>query len=145
MRHENPPDDQIRELLTRVRTIAVVGASSDRTRTSNSIMKRLMDHGYTVIPVNPNEREVHGQRAFARLSDVPVSVDLVNVFRRPEYTPSIAHEAVQIHARGLWLQQGVWNEEAAAIATAGGLVVVMDQCIAVMLSLLGVPPIRGHK
>jgi predicted CoA-binding protein len=89
-----------------------------------------------VIPVNPNETYVHGIPAAASLLDLKKAVDIVDVFRRAEYAPEVARQAVQIGARALWLQQGVVSEEAAAIASAAGLVVVMDDCIAVALSLL---------
>ena len=134
----NPSDDAIRELLTQTRTIAVVGASSSADRSSNGVMAKLLRVGYRVIPVNPNEREVLGQPAVARLADIAEPVDLVDVFRRPEHTPAIAREAVAIGARALWLQQGVINEEAATIARTGGLVVVQDACIAVLHAVLRV-------
>ena len=135
----NPSDEQIRSLLTSASTIAVVGASHKPERASHGVMERLLMAGYTVIPVNPNETMVLGQRAYPSLSDVPVPVDIVDVFRRAEYTPAIADEAVKIRARALWLQQGVWNDEAAARATNGGLIVVMDACIATLYGFLRVP------
>jgi predicted CoA-binding protein len=133
-------DDEIRRLLTEARTIAVVGASSKSWRPSHGIMRRLLDVGYRVIPVNPHEREVLGEKAYARLRDVPEAIDIVDVFRRWTETPAVAHDAVAVGARCLWLQSGVVNEEAARIATAGGLVVVMDACIAVVHTVLAVPP-----
>ena len=139
MAHRNPPDDDIRQLLTSASTIAVVGASSSPERSSNGIMGRLLQLGYTVIPVNPNETTVLGQKAYASLSDIPVPIDIVDVFRRAEFTPAIADEAVQVRAKALWLQQGVTNEDAATRATAGGLMVVMDACIAVEHATLRVP------
>ena len=105
-------------------------------------MGQLLQLGYRVIPVNPNETNVLGQKAYPSLTDVPVPVDIVNVFRRAEYTPAIADEAVHGHAKALWLQQGVVNEDAAARAKAGGLLVVMDACIAVAHAALRVPPRR---
>jgi predicted CoA-binding protein len=102
-------------------------------------MQRLLRVGYRVVPVNPNEREVLGQRAYASLADVPEAVDIVDVFRRAEYTPAIADAAVAIGAKALWLQQGVVNELAAERARAGGLLVAMDSCIAVAHSMLGIP------
>ena len=142
MAHSNPPDADIRQLLSSASTIAVVGASSNPERPSNSIMARLQQLGYRVIPVNPNETEVLGEKAYASLSDVPVEIDIVDVFRRAEYTPAIAGEAVTIGARALWLQQGVWNDEAATRAKAGGLIVIMDACIAVEFTVLRVPAKR---
>ena len=102
-------------------------------------MWKLLKVGYRVIPVNPNETEILGQKAYPSLSDVPVPIDIVDVFRRAEYTPAVADEAVKVHAKTLWLQQGVTNEDAAARAEAGGLTVVMDACIGTMHTMLHVP------
>jgi hypothetical protein len=138
--HRNPPDGEIRQLLTSASTIALVGASSNPERSSNGVMGRLLQLGYTVVPVNPNETTVLGQKAYASLSEVPVPIDIVDVFRRAEFTPAIADEAVKVRAKALWLQQGVTNDDAAARATAGGLMMVMDACIAVEHATLQVPP-----
>jgi predicted CoA-binding protein len=137
--HANPSDDDLRRLLTEAKTVAVVGASSNPERSSHGIMRKLQSAGYRVIPVNPNETEVLGEKAYPRLEDIPEPVDIVNVFRRPEYTPPIADSAAAIGAKALWLQSGISNDDAAARATAGGLVVVMDACIGVMHSMLRVP------
>jgi len=134
--HTNPPDNEVRALLNSARTIAVVGASSSPSRSSNGVMSRLLQLGYTVIPVNPNETEVLGQKAYASLADVPVPIDIVDVFRRDEFTQGVADEAVAVHAKTLWLQQGLWNEDAAARAKAGGLTVVMDECLGVVASVM---------
>jgi predicted CoA-binding protein len=142
MAHENPPDAELRQLLDQAQTIAVVGASSNPARPSHGIFKKLLAVGYHVIPVNPNEREVLGQKAHASLSEVPVPVDIVNVFRRSEYTPDIADQAVAIGAKALWLQSGISSAEAAARAGAGGLTLVMDACIGVLHGVLRVPPKR---
>jgi len=139
MPHHNPPDDVLRQLLTSASTIAMVGASSNPDRPSNGIMRKLLSAGYHVIPVNPNETSVLGERAYASLADVPERIDIVDVFRRAEFTPAIADEAVKIGAKALWLQSGVVNDEAAAKAEAGGLMAVMDACIGVMHSVLRVP------
>jgi predicted CoA-binding protein len=135
----NPSDQELRQLLTSASTIAIVGASSNPDRSSYGIMWKLLKVGYRVIPINPNETEVLGQKAYPSLSDVPVPIDIVDVFRRAEYTPAIADEAVKVHAKALWLQQGVTNEDAAARAKAGGLTVVMDACIGTLHTVLGVP------
>ena len=132
-------DDAIRQLLTDARTIAVVGASSSPDRPSHGIMRKLLSAGYTVIPVNPRETDVLGQKAYPTLADVPVPIDIVDVFRRAEDTPPIAEEAVRIGAKVLWLQSGIVSDLAAATAEAGGLSVVMDACIGTMHSLLRVP------
>ena len=139
MPHHNPPDDVLRQLLTSASTIAMVGASSNPDRPSNGIMRKLLSAGYRVIPVNPNETSVLGERAYASLADVPEPIDIVDVFRRAEVTPAIADEAVKIGAKALWLQSGVVNDEAAAKAEAGGLMAVMDAGIGVMHSVLRVP------
>jgi uncharacterized protein len=136
--HQNPSDSDIRRLLSDARTIAVVGASSNPERPSNGIMRRLKSAGYRVIPVNPNETDVLGERAYPSLADVPARIDIVDVFRRSEYTPAIADDAVKVGAKALWLQSGVTNEDAAARAAAGGLTVVMDACISVMHAVLQV-------
>jgi predicted CoA-binding protein len=139
MPHRNPSDQELKRLLSAASTIAIVGASSNPERPSNGIMWRLKSVGYRVIPVNPNEAEVLGERAYPTLLDVPEPIDIVDVFRRPEYTPAIADAAVKVGAKALWLQSGVTNEEAAARAEAGGLTVVMDACISVMHAMLQVP------
>jgi predicted CoA-binding protein len=139
MPHTNPSDDAIRRLLTDARTIALVGASSNPDRPSHGIMRKLLSVGYRVIPVTPRDTEVLGQRAYKTLAEIPEPVDIVDVFRRAEDTPPIAAEAVQIGAKVLWLQLGIASDEAAAIAEAGGLTVVMNLCIGTAHSLLQVP------
>jgi predicted CoA-binding protein len=141
--HRNPSDAEIKQLLSSASTIAVVGASSNPDRSSNGVMWRLMQLGYRVIPVNPNETEVLGQKAYASLPDVPVPIDIVDVFRRAEFTPAIADDAVKVHAKTLWLQQGIWSEDAAARAKAGGLTVVMDACIGTVHAMLQVQHARS--
>ena len=137
--HTNPSDDDIKSLLTSAQTIAIVGASSNPEKSSYGIMRKLQSVGYHVIPVNPRETEVLGERAYASLSDIPVPIDIVDVFRRSEDTPPIADEAVKIGAKALWLQSGIENEEAATRAKAGGLTVVMDSCLGTMHAVLRVP------
>ncbi len=139
MPHENPSDQALYELLDRAQTIAVVGASSNPARPSYGIFQKLLSAGYRVIPVNPNETEVHGQKAYPSLAAVPHPVDLVDVFRRAEETPPLADEAADIGAKTLWLQSGIINEQTAEAAKARGLTMVMDACIGVELSVLGVP------
>jgi uncharacterized protein len=139
MTHQNPTDDAIYKLLVDAKTVAVVGASNTAGRPSYGIVQQLMRLGYDVIPVNPNEATVLGRKTVASLAELKQPVDIVDVFRRSEYTPEIAGQAVAIGAKVLWLQEGVANEQAADIARAGGLVVVMDTCIGVMHSILRVP------
>jgi uncharacterized protein len=111
--------------------VAVVGISSKPLRPSHEVASYLQEHGYRIVPVNPNETEVLGERAYASLLDIPpeVHVDVVDVFRRAEQTPEVARQAVAIGARVLWLQEGIVSEEAARIATEGGLEVIMGVCI----------------
>jgi len=139
MSHQNPSDAQLKTLLTNASTIAIVGASSNPDKASYGIMQKLQQVGYRVIPVNPRETEILGERSYPSLADVPEHIDIVDVFRRPEDTPAIADEAVKIGAQALWLQTGIANEDAAARAEAGGLTVVMDACIGATHSLLRVP------
>jgi predicted CoA-binding protein len=137
--HHNPTDQELIALLTGATTIAIVGASSNPDKASYGIMQKLQKVGYRVIPINPRETEILGERSYASLTDVPERIDIVDVFRRPEDTPSIADDAVAIGAKALWLQTGISNEDAAARASAGGLTVVMDTCIGATHSLLRVP------
>lgn len=145
MAHQNPGTPQLRQLLTDARTIAMVGASSNPDRPSFEIMRQLLDAGYRVIPVNPRETEVLGQKAYASLRDIPERVDIVDVFRRAEDTPEIADEAAAIGARALWLQLGISSEEAAARATAHGLMVIMNRCIGATHAQLGIPAHAGAE
>jgi predicted CoA-binding protein len=128
-RYQNPLT--IQRLLHTTKTIAIVGLSSNELRPSHFVGYYLKRHGYRVVPVNPRETSVLGETCYARLQDVPVPVDIVNVFRAPDALPGIAKEAVAIHARALWCQFGVINEEGARIAEDGGLAVIMDRCIKV--------------
>ncbi len=121
----------IQRVLHNSRTIAVVGLSRNELRASFFVGFYLKRHGYRVVPVNPREQEILGEKSFASLADVPVPVDVVNVFRAPEALPGIAREAVAIGASTLWCQFTVINEEGARIAEAGGLSVVMDRCLKV--------------
>jgi len=136
MAHSNPSDQELTLLLASATTIAMVGASANPDKDSHGIMRRLQSAGYRVIPVNPRETEILGERSYASLLDVPERIDIVDVFRRSEDTPPIADEAVKIGAKALWLQQGISNEEAAARAKAGGLIVVMDTCIGATVARL---------
>ncbi|MBU6334725.1 MAG: CoA-binding protein [Chloroflexi bacterium] len=137
-----PTSELLRELLRRARTIAVVGLSADPTRASFRVAAYLQRQGYRIIPVNPVLTEpVLGETPYARLSDVPVPIDIVDVFRRPDQVPPIADEAVAVRAGALWLQLGIRNDAAAAIARAAGLTVVMDRCLMVdHQALLGASP-----
>jgi predicted CoA-binding protein len=126
-----PEDRELRALLGQARTIAVVGLSSRPDRPSHDVAEYLQRKGYRIVPVNPNETEVLGERAYASLRDIPpeLHVDVVDVFRRAEHTPQIARDAVAVGATALWLQQGIVNDEAYRIASEAGLDVVMGICI----------------
>ena len=128
---ENPADDELRALLARVKTVAVVGLSPNAARPSHRIAKRLQEWGYRVIPVRPAVSEVLGERAYACLSDVPGPVDLVDVFRSADEIGPIVDECIALRLPAIWIQQGIVNEEAAGRARAAGMTVVMDRCIAV--------------
>ncbi len=121
----------IQRVLLNSRNIAIVGLSGNPLRASNFVGFYLNRHGYRVLPVNPREPEILGVRSFASLGEVPVAVDVVNVFRAPAALPGIAREAVAIGAKCLWCQFGVINAEGARIAEDGGLTVIMDRCIKV--------------
>jgi predicted CoA-binding protein len=121
----------IQRVLNTAKTIAIVGLSRNHLRASYFVGFYLQRHGYRIIPVNPRETEIFGEKSYASLADVPVPIDVVNVFRAPDALPAIATEAVQIGAKNLWCQFTVINEEGARIAEAGGLTVIMDRCIKV--------------
>jgi len=117
--------------LRGAKTIAVVGLSSNPMRASHGVAEYLKTAGYRIIPVNPNETEVLGERAYARLEDVPEPVDIVDVFRRAEEVPAVAESAIGIGAKVLWMQLGIENAGSAEKALAAGLVVVEDSCLMV--------------
>jgi len=120
---------ELRRILKNNHTIAVVGLSADRYRPSYFAAKYMQEHGFRVIPVNPKYDEILGEKCYPNLKAIPEPVDIVDVFRKPEDCVPIAQDAVAIGAKVLWLQLGVVNEEAAHIAQAGGLEVVMDRCV----------------
>jgi predicted CoA-binding protein len=126
-----PEDRELRAMLGDVHTVAVVGLSSKPRRPSYEVARYLQEHGYRIVPINPNETEVLGERAYPTLADVPddLRIDVVDVFRRAEETPPVARAAVAAGARVLWLQEGIVSDEAALIATEGGLDVIMGVCI----------------
>ena len=121
----------IQRALYNGKTIAIVGLSPNELRASYFVGYYLRRHGYTIIPVNPRESEIFGEKSYASLLDLPVPVDIVNVFRAPEALPGIAAEAVKIRAGALWCQFGVINEEGARVAEAGNVSVIMDRCLKV--------------
>ena len=122
-------DAEIKKLLQEAKTIAVVGLSNSPMRASFGVARFLQRQGYRILPVNPNENEVLGERAYATVSEVPERVDIVNVFRRSEFVPAVVDDALQKGTRCIWMQEGVVNEAAAEKAEAAGVSVVMDRCI----------------
>ena len=130
--HRNPDEAELRRLLERSRTVAVVGLSDKPHRTSHGVARALQGYGYRIFPVNPNLTwPVLGEKPYATVEEIPEPVDIVDVFRRSELTPPVARVAVAAGAKVLWLQLGVINEEAARYAEEHGLTVVMDRCLKV--------------
>ncbi len=130
--YENPTGGEIKGLLEGSRNIAVVGMSDNPYRTSHAIARFLQNAGYRIFPVNPNlTGPVLGEEPYATVKEIPERVDIVDVFRRSELTPPVARDVVAAGAKVLWLQLGVYNEEAARYAAEHGLTVVMDRCIKV--------------
>jgi uncharacterized protein len=121
--------DPTSEILKSSRTIAIVGLSSRQHRPSYGVAQYLQSVGYRIIPVNPNETEILGEKCYARLEDIPERVDIVDIFRRSEFVPEIVESAIRIGARGVWMQEGVIHAEAAERARSAGLFVIMDTCI----------------
>ncbi|QHS22363.1 CoA-binding protein [Virgibacillus sp. MSP4-1] len=128
---QNPDQDKIKEILEEAKTIAVVGLSDNPERTSYQISKIMQENGYRIIPVNPKVNEVLGEKAYPALKDIDVPFDIINVFRRSEFLPQIAEEAVQTDASIFWAQQGVENEEAYHYLNEHDFTVIMDTCIKV--------------
>jgi len=123
------PTDAIAELLQRAQTIAVVGLSSNPFRPSYGVTAYMQSHGYRVIPVNPNIDECLGQKAYPSLLEVPEKIDLVNIFRRPEFVEEVVEQAIQLKVPAIWMQEEVIHDRAAQKARQAGIFVVMDRCI----------------
>jgi hypothetical protein len=121
--------DPIAELLRSAKTIAVVGLSDNPFRPSYDVSAYMQRQGYRIIPVNPQVKEVLGEKAYASLSEVPEKIDIVNIFRRSEFVPEVVDEALTLKVPAIWMQEGVIHEAAAAKARAAGIFVVMDRCI----------------
>ena len=136
MAFENPPRDEIKRILEQSQTVAVVGLSDDPAKVSHMVSAAMQAKGYKIIPVNPNADTIFGEKAYKSLGEVPVPIDIVNVFRRPEHTPQVAREAAGVKAKTLWLQLGIASDEAAEIAREAGMNVIMDRCIKVEDSIL---------
>ena len=136
---------EVADLLTETRTIALVGISDRPSRPSYGVMKVLQDHGYRVLPVNPQiaGEHVHGEFVWARLADIGVPIDMVDIFRRSEAAGDAVDDAIAVGAKAVWMQLGVINEAAAARAEAAGLKVVMDRCPAIDIPRFNIAPIRA--
>jgi uncharacterized protein len=126
---QNPSPDKIRELLRRAKTVAVVGLSSNPERASHGVARYLQEHGYHIIPVNPRETEVLGEKAYPDLKSVPLPVDIVDVFRSSDAALPITEEAIAIGASAVWLQESVISTDAFKKGEEAGLIMVMDRCI----------------
>ena len=139
MDHETYPDPHLRDILTSVRTIAIVGASPRRERPSHRVMAYLQRHGYRTIPVNPNAAggAINRETCYEKLADVPKPIDMVDVFRRSDAAGDVVDEAIAIGAKVVWMQLGVRDDAAAARAEAAGLKVVMNRCPAIEIPRLG--------
>jgi predicted CoA-binding protein len=139
MDHETYPDPYLRDILTGVRTIAVVGASPGRERPSHGVMAYLQRHGYRTIPVNPSAAggTIHGETCYAQLADILEPIDMVDVFRRAEAASGVVDEAIAVGAKVVWMQLGVRDDAAAARAEACGIKVVMNRCPAIEIPRLG--------
>jgi hypothetical protein len=126
----NLEEAAISKILATAKTIAVVGLSAKPYRASFGVTETLQSSGYRIFPVNPNESEVLGEKCYARLEDIPEKIDIVDIFRRPEFVPEIVDAAIRIGARAIWMQEGVEDERSAERARRAGLFVIMDNCIA---------------
>lgn len=129
MSFQNPSSEQIKALLSRVRNIAVVGLSPKSNRPSHQVARAMQGYGYRIVPVRPMLTEVLGEPAYASLTEIPESIDLVNVFRAAEHLDGLVDECIRLKLPALWIQEGIVNEPAAERARAAGLFVVMDRCL----------------
>jgi len=136
MSWQNPDDETLANLLKDAKAIAVYGCSPKPDRTSHQITAFLIEKGYEVYPVHPKAETILGRKCYAKLADIPVHIDIVDVFRKAEFTEEVAKQAVEIGAGAFWLQQGIINEESFRIAKEGGVLPVMDLCIAVVHRML---------
>lgn len=136
MSWENPSREELRDILTEAKTIAVVGLSNNEEKTAYQISKIMQEQGYRIIPVNPSVDEVLGEKAYPTLKDVPDKIDIINVFRRPEYLPGVAKDAAETDCRIFWAQQGIVNQEAYDYLKERDFTVIMDLCIKVIHAVL---------
>jgi predicted CoA-binding protein len=125
----SPQPDAIADLLKRAKTIAVVGLSNSPLRPSHGVSAYMQTNGYRIIPVNPNIKGALGEKAYASLLEVPEKIDIVNIFRRPEFVEEVVDQAIHLKVPTIWMQEEVINEKAAAKARKAGIFVIMDSCI----------------
>ncbi|MBW1895864.1 MAG: CoA-binding protein [Deltaproteobacteria bacterium] len=125
----NPPSEEIKAILENYKTVAVVGLSPKPARDSHKVAKYLKEHDYTIVPVNPGQKEILGEKCYPNLKAVPFAIEVVDIFRKPEAMPSIVDEAIVIGARVVWMQLGLAHNESAEKARKAGLEVVMNKCI----------------
>ena len=139
-------DEDIAELLTNALTIAMIGASDRADRPSHGVMKFLQDWGYRVLPVNPQitGEHIHGEFVWRELAQIGVPIDIVDIFRRPDAAAEAVEQAIFVGAKAVWMQIGVVNEEAAALAEGAGLKVVMDRCPKIEIPRLGIPKVGAE-
>ncbi len=133
-----PEEDEIREILTTYRTVAVVGCSTNPSKEAHTVPKFLQDHGYRMIPVNPFVDEILGEKAYDNVKDIPFSIDIVDVFRPSDQVGPVVDDAFETDAKVIWMQLGISNEEAAQKARAAGLKVIQDRCMRKELQRLGI-------
>ncbi|MGJ9460504.1 CoA-binding protein [Oceanobacillus sp. CF4.6] len=133
---KNPADDELKSILESAKTIAVVGLSNNQEKTVYQISKIMQQEGYRIIPVNPTVDEVLGEKAYPSLKDVPDKIDIINVFRRPEYLPEVAKDAAETDCRVFWAQLGIANEEAYQYLKERDFTVIMDLCVKVVHAVL---------
>jgi uncharacterized protein len=126
---ENPQPEDIKKILTESKIIAVVGLSPKEDRASNEVARYLQSQGYTIIPVNPGQDEILGEKSYASLSDIPTKVDIVDIFRKPEHVGPIIDEAIKIGSKVVWLQLGIRNDDDAQKVVDAGRTVIQDKCI----------------
>lgn len=136
MSWQNPSNEILKEILEEAKTVAVVGLSNNKDKTAYQISEIMQKQGYRIIPVNPSVDEVLGERAYPSLKDVPERIDIINVFRRPEYLPGVAKDAAETDCRVFWAQQGIVNEEAYHYLKERDFTVIMDLCIKVVHAVL---------
>ena len=127
--YTNPPDDEIRRILQTYKKVAVVGLSSDPSRPSHGVARYLQGQGYKIIPVNPRETGILGEKVYPDLTSIPEKLEIVDIFRRSEHVPAIVDQAIKAGAKVIWMQEGVVNHEAAIKASQSGLTVIMDRCM----------------